>query len=231
MFSVYNDNYILPFYYVKKPDYEIYSDITPSDQGLKQREFKGQLSTYSPVVEINDVSLNVSLTLKLFWQIYGVDPWVRETNYNSQVFIKYKMNDSWSFMTFYDHESNGRGGIYERAWDRWTNTVQHSVKNFNLSLSIWPLVRNYETTHEEGEYIQNYLGYENITMSYKTELWESKISIQNLENIDRIQFIFSQSLRVYKDFGLIFQYFRGYGQSLIEYDHFTEAYGIGIRFY
>ena len=84
--------------------------MTPSQKNIKQLEFKGQLSTYSPVIDFETISLNISLTLKAFWQIYGVDPWVRETNYNPQVFMIYKLNEIWSFVTSYDHESNGRGG-------------------------------------------------------------------------------------------------------------------------
>ena len=231
MISIYNDNYVLPFYYVQQPYNEIYEGTTPSNQKIANSEFKGQLSAYTPVFDYEDFSLNISFTLKAFWQLYTEDPWIRETNYNPQVFVTYKYNDNWSFATIVDHESNGRGGIYERYWDRLILSSQYKNKYFDLKMSVWPLVRNYYTTSQTNEQIQDYLGYENITAAYKIGLFESKVSIQNIEHPDKIQFIFTQSYRFYKDFGIYLQYFRGYGESLIEYNHFTQAFGIGIRFY
>ena len=231
MISIYNDNYVLPFYYIQKPYNEIYRGNTPSDQKIESSEFKGQLSVFSQIFDYNKFSLNISFTLKAFSQLYTDDPWIRETNYNPQAFVTYKFNENWNFAVTVDHESNGRGGKYERYWDRLITSFQYKNENFDVKFSVWPLIRNYYTTSKPSEQIQDYLGYENISASYKIDLFESKISIQNIEHPDRLQIIFTQSYQFYKDFGIYFQYFRGYGESLIEYNHFTHAFGIGVRFY
>ncbi|BBH53622.1 phospholipase A [Fluviispira sanaruensis] len=231
MFELYQDNYILPYYYTASPYYSLYNEMSVENEPVESKEFKAQLSVYAPIYEWEHISLNAAFTLKSFWQLYEIRPWFRSSDYNPEAFLLYKINEHNKASLGYSHESNGLGTDYEMSWNRVYGKFNYEQKDFSFEFMAWFLPVDNETTFtHHSEKIEDYLGYEKVTGSYKIGNFETKISIQNIENIDRIQITASQSYNFYRDYALYFQYFYGYGQSLIEFNHFTQAFGIGIQF-
>jgi phospholipase A1 len=59
----------------------------------------------------------------------------------------------------------------------------------------------------------------------------ASIQLQNLESgLHRGSITGTLSYPLTKHFSIYAQYFNGYGQSLIEYNHATQGIGIGIAF-
>jgi len=78
--------------------------------------------------------------------------------------------------------------------------------------------------------IEDYLGHGEIIASYSYDKFVFSLTGGNFERPDRIRFIGSVSYPITNKFRFYVQGFTGYGQSLIEYDHRTNAFGIGIAF-
>lgn len=228
---MYHDNYVLPYYYTSSPDQAAYAGTTPDNQGVMNSEFKGQLSFYVPIVQWNQFSLNVSYTQKSFWQMYAKSQWFRETNYNPQAYLTYNIDKNFSLNIGMDHESNGRGGDMERSWNRAFATLNYQISNFTLESEIWYVPTKNEALDpkEPGAQMEDYLGHEKITAGYAFGDFTTELSVQNIENPNHTTFTASEAYKVTDDLAIYGQYFYGYGQSLMEYNHLTQGVGIGFK--
>lgn len=227
----YHDNYVLPYYYTSSPDQAVYAGTTPEGQQVMGSEFKGQLSLYVPIAQWDRFSLNAAYTQKSFWQMYAKSQWFRETNYNPQIFLTYNFNKNLSLDVGLDHESNGRGADMERSWNRAFTTVNYKVSNFTLESEIWYVVTKNEALdpREPGVQMEEYLGNEKITAGYEMGNFLTKLSIENIEHPNHTSFTVSEAYKISDDLAVYGQYFYGYGQSLIEYNHLTQGVGIGFK--
>ena len=77
--------------------------------------------------------------------------------------------------------------------------------------------------------IAHYLGYENILLSYKIKKFILSAQAQNIESGYKRGFVqLRVSYPLFKKFSASVQFFNGYGQSLIEYNHNSTSFGIGL---
>lgn len=228
MFEMYQDNYILPYYYTVNPYYSVYNSLQDNTT-IKNDEFKMNLSFLSSIYKWDKLSIIGTYSVKLFWQLYTQRPWFRSTDYNPQLFLSYELLNGFKFDVGIDHESNGRGDDLERSWNRIYPKFNYKDSNFLFEFMPWIPLKN-EAVEYQNDKIEDYLGYERITLGYKISYFETKISIQNVENISKIQINFSEAIKFSNKYAIYFQYFYGYGQSLLEYNHFTQGVGIGIKF-
>ena len=229
MFDFYQENYILPYYYTTYPYNNIYDQF--QNNSVTNQELKFQLSILVPIYEWDKLSINVAYTSKMYWQFYSTLPWIRSTDYNPEAFLLYKIDNNFNSSIGILHESNGFGNQFERSWNRIYGKTNYHYSDFSFEIMAWFIpIKNNEAVEYPNDKIENYLGYEKISASYKIGDFNSKISFQNIEHFDKIQFVASESYSFTTNYALYFQYFYGYGQSLIEYNHFTQAFGIGILF-
>jgi phospholipase A1 len=234
--ALYNPTYILPYYYTASPYYSIYKNQTPNDQKIQRNEFKSQLSFVVPLSHPMpnlrpDGTLNIAYTQLNFWQVYASSQYFRETNYEPELFYEDHVK-SVLFRLGVDHQSNGRGGQLERSWNRAVSTVQMSGDSWLVGVKAWALIFTGESSQLHNSDIAKFLGYENILFSYK---FQSKavlsVQLQNLESFMRRGYgEITLSYPVLRHMSLYAQYFNGYGQSLIEYNHRTQAAGVGVSF-
>lgn len=232
--ALFRPSYVLPFYYTKSPDYAVYEGYIPDNQTLKHEEFKAQLSVYLPLVKNlfynKNVSINVSYTQLIYWQLYTHSPWFRETNYEPNVALRFRMVRNMFGEISLDHQSNGRGGNMERSWNRVIGTLEFSTENFFAQINGWFLVFTGASTHLYNPHIAWYLGYDKIILSYR--LFKKLVLSVEANNIEsgykRGFFMFTGFYPFTTKFGAYLQYFNGYGQSLIEYNHRTQSFGIGF---
>lgn len=227
-------NYILPYYYTSKPYYDVYQNATPDNQQVMNSEFKGQLSISSALIPRlfgnENLALKASYTQLSFWQLYAPSQYFRETNYEPALYLSYSPRDNWLFTAGVDHQSNGRGGELERSWNRLYGSVQASDHNWLVQLTGWGLIFQGESSSLHNPDIEHFLGHERLLFAYKAlDTMEFSLEVQNVETaFDTGSITASMSFPLNDHLLLYLQYFRGYGQSLIEYDHKTEGYGIGF---
>lgn len=233
--ALYEPSYILPFYYTASPDYAVYpqSEI-PGNQTLKKGEFKAQLSVYLPLIKNlfynKNVSINVSYTQLVYWQLYTSSPWFRETNYEPAITLRGRfMRNFFGDLTI-DHQSNGRGGVYERSWNRVIGRLEYGTPNFFMRASGWVLLFKGMGATTQNPDIAHYLGYDELILSYRFfNRLVTSVQASNFESgFKRGSIILTAFYPFTTKVGAYFQFFSGYGQSLIEYNHRTQSVGIGV---
>lgn len=240
LISLYRPTYILPFSHTSKPFKEIYSGNTPQAQAIERNETKFQISFKLPVWQhfLNNPqsTLYIAYTQQSYWQTYNHSAFFRESNYEPETFITYHLNqrlfDHWklSFLNLgFSHQSNGKGGNLERSWNRVYGEAIFANSNWMLSIKPWFVVRD-NSYKRYNENLARYLGYERIAASYKHKQHvftiETRNTLESRFKRGAVQaswsFPLTPHLRAYTEL------FSGYGQSLIEYDHYTHSIGIGI---
>jgi phospholipase A1 len=233
--SLYEISYLLPYYYTDSPYNEVYQGTTPDNQNIMQTEFKGKFSVEVPLVEElfnnKNLSLHASYTQLVFWQFYARSQYFRETNYEPALFVNYHLYRNWLLSSGFDHQSNGRGGAFERSWNRAFGSAEFSGDKWFAKLDVWGLIFQSESSNLHNPDIEKYLGHERVTLAYKIGDLVLGVEAQNLESgLARGYFMGSLSYPLNHQINLYAQYFNGYGQSLIEYDHRTQGGGLGISF-
>lgn len=230
---LYQPNYILPFYYTQTPDQSI-RPSTPDNERVQSAEFKGQLSFKVPVTKnlfnLANTSFNIAYTQLMYWQVYAKSQYFRETDYAPEMFVSYQPQKNWMLNFGAVHQSNGRGGSYERSWNRVYGELLFSGQNWLVSVKPWVLIFKNESSDLHNSNITRYMGNGEVRFVY--QIGDSEISFMSRNNL---QSGFSRgaeeldwSYHLWQHFYLYTQLFSGYGQSLIEYNHYTNAAGIGI---
>lgn len=234
--SLYEPTYIMPFAYTSSFNKTAESD-TPDNAGLNNIETKFQFSVKAAVWRNffgYKNSLNLAYTQLSFWQVYNdKTQFFRESNFKPEIFfannIDKKLYDNWriSFVNFGAmHQSNGRGGTYERSWNRLYIESIFSNPNWLISIRPWYVI--HDDSLQNNPDIANYLGHERILLSYKFSKQTLSFSTYNLENIKRASTQLTWSFPLVRQFRGYVQGFSGYGQSLIEYNHHENTIGLGI---
>jgi phospholipase A1 len=225
--------YILPYYYTASPDYNVYEGDTPDNQPLNQTEFKFQLSLLVPVwqsVMDTPLDINLSYTQMSYWQVYTASAWFRETDYEPELIFNYTLDQNNQMGVSLNHESNGRGGSEERAWNRIIGIYTYGTNDLMLRARGWVLVFKADSSDIYNPDITDYLGHGDLTASYEVNKLVFSLTGGNFERIHHSYFQGSVSYPITQKIRFYVQGFSGYGQSLIEYDHRTNAVGVGIAF-
>jgi len=208
---------------------------------VKDTESQFQLSIKFPLaVNLFDtVDIYGAYTNRSFWQVYSSDisaPF-RETNHEPEGWVQF--NPKWELFGFTNtanmfgivHQSNGRGGVLSRSWNRIYANFIIERSNFALSFKPWFRLSEDEEDDDNPD-ITDYLGHYEIRAAYK---WKehvfSAMSRNNLESgfaNGAVELGWSFPLWNYPYLKGYVQYFTGYGESLIDYDQYVNRIGIGI---
>jgi phospholipase A1/A2 len=231
--AFYKPTYVLPFYFTSSPYQQVYIGNTPNNQKIQSQEFKAQFSFKIPVWQNilgKDSKLSAAYTQQMYWQAYAKSKYFRETNYQPEIFLAKKITPNVWLNLGIEHQSNGRGGSMERSWNRAYINTTFSKNNFAVRFRPWLLIFKGSSSDLHNHDIGRYMGHGEITLLYK--LYKLDLSLKTRNNFEsgfrrganEIAFSFpvSTKIKVYA------QFFSGYGQSLIEYNHFTNAFGVGI---
>lgn len=232
--ALFKPTYILPYYYTASPDYAVYANNTPNNQTVMHNEFKAQFSFLVPLVYDmfgwRNSAIEMAYTQLNYWQVYANSQYFRETDYNPELFVQ-KFYQNYLFRAGVEHQSNGRGGFYERSWNRAYLTGQMSGTNWLVSVKVWTLIFPGESSDLHNPDILHYLGRDQIVLSRKWGNTTVSVEAQNIESGFTRGFIEpTVSYQFSKHVSLYGQVFSGYGQSLIEYNHRTNSAGVGIAF-
>lgn len=233
--AFYKPNYFLPIYYTGSPDNAPYLNHTPNNETLKKIETKYQISLKVPLWKYilgYPTSFYFGYTLLTYWQPYNHKGFIRETDYEPDLFLSNKLNcpliGNWHINFFnlgYVHQSNGDGNTMERRWDRIYVEAITTIDNWMISLRPWFII------HKTGsnDNIENFLGYARLVFAYKFQEQVFAFEITNLGTSPKRttgNLTWSFPLTPYvKGYAEVFS---GYGQSLIEYNHRTNSVGVGF---
>ncbi|WP_417564965.1 phospholipase A [Marinobacter sp.] len=234
--------YILPVTWVKNPNSTPSSPRLGSigyDYKLEREEAKYQISFKVPLLTgfLDDrTTMWFGYTQQSFWQVYNQDDSApfRETNYEPELFMRYQSD--WDIgpgrlntVTLgVNHQSNGQAEPRSRSWNRIIATAAYSYDRWLFMVQPW--YRIPDGSNDDNEDIERYLGHANYQAVYKlTE--DRTLSLRlmnNLRSDNKTSVEFGYSFPMGDTVKGFFQYYNGYGESLIDYNHRTQRFGIGV---
>jgi len=236
----YKQNYMLLYSYNFTQDKQTYEAANPGTE-IKEAEAKYQISLKTniwPDIFGTKLDLWAAYTQLSLWQLYNTkfsSPF-RETNYEPELILNYRTDaDLFGLLknrfiqVGLNHQSNGRGEPLSRSWNRIIASLGFERDDFNLVLKTWARIPESESQDDNRD-IVSYLGYGEI---WAATIWRDyhlalmfRNNLRFDENRSALQFEVSFPLTQHLNGYL--QYFTGYGESLIDYNHYTNRFGIGV---
>lgn len=192
------------------------------------------------------IDIFAAYTIRSFWQVYNneLSSPFRETNHEPEAWVQFRPN--WTFAGIKNevnavgivHQSNGRGGTLSRGWNRiFVNFVfQKSelfTKSDTLAFSIKPWIRLPESDEDDDNPdITDFLGHFETHAVYKWNRHVFSLMLRNnIEsgfNRGAVEFDWSFPIWKYPYIKGYFQWFNGYGESLIDYNVHNNSIGLGV---
>ncbi len=239
-------NYILPATLTDNINQDAYSEVSGWSDNFKDVEAKFQLSIKVPLAT-GDIFTRgdqffFGFTLESWWQLYAeaISRPFRETNYQPEFFYITPLNwhpfDTNTGVIFgFEHQSNGRSQLLSRSWNRAYVNFLFEKNNFALSFKPWFRIPEDEkessisATGDDNPNIHHYMGHFELGLAYDLND-KYELSMKLRQNFTKhhgaveLGFTFPLwgKLRGYA------QYFNGYGESLIDYNHKQQRIGFGI---
>jgi phospholipase A1 len=235
----YRSNYILPYTYNTSPNYDAVQAADPG-QDLKYEEATFQLSfkvkLWTDILG-QKADLWVAYTQRSFWQLYDFEdssPF-RETNYEPEFLLNFRtdyplLGLRGRFINVgFNHQSNGQSEPLSRSWNRIVANAGFERGNFSLLLKGWYRIPE-AVSDDDNPNIEDYLGYGEIWGYY---FWKgNRFGIMLRNNLDfqanRGAVQLEWSFPLLKWVSGYLQYFNGYGESLLDYNHAVNRIGIGF---
>ena len=234
-------NYFLLITYDSHPNRETYEFANEDEP--KKYEVKYQLSfkvlLWEKMLRGNG-DLFYAYTQRSFWQLYhkALSSPFRETNHEPEVFVKFDTDfnvlglKNRLFLVGLNHQSNGRGGVLSRSWNRIYAEFIAEWGNFVIALKPWYRIPEDEED-DDNPNIEKYLGYGELFGAYRLNGHVFSFMLRNNlrrdENKGAVQLGWSypitHNVRVYV------QYFNGYGESLVDYNDTANRIGIGVMLF
>lgn len=233
-------NYFLPIAYTSNPNDRAFLGDQADSETLDPVEFKFQLSVKFPVaydVVGRNSSLWFAYTQQAYWQAYNgtISAPFRDTNHEPEAFIVTKPKKGFlgikpNYVSYgFNHQSNGQSGDLSRSWNRFY--VDFMFEHGDTAFSFKPWYRIPESAKvDDNPNIEDYYGYGEFNLIHVIDDYTVDIMLRNnlksSGNRGAVQVGFTFPLWG-KTRGYV-QYFNGYGQSLLDYNHQTQSLGIGI---
>ena len=210
-------------------------------QDLSSLESKFQISFKTKAIEDlfgNNGDVWVGYTQSSRWQVYNEDtsrPF-RETNYEPEGSLIFRTNYNLLGLNgrllgiTLNHQSNGRSDPFSRSWNRVIFNIGLERDNFALMLRPW--IRVEEAAEDDNNpNITNYIGRGDMTAFYKWKDHSFSLMLRHSlkggkDNHGAAQFDWAFPLSGNLSGHL--QFFEGYGESLIDYNHKATYVGLGL---
>ena len=241
----YRPIYILPVFASSNPNDRPHSpnpdnDVSQSEQ-WDNVEGKFQISLKTKVwqgVFGDEGDLWVGYTQSSRWQIYNeqLSRPIRETNYEPEAMLVFNTNyhlfgwDGRLLGLSFDHQSNGRDTPLSRGWNRVIANIGFERPNWVVMFRPWWRVPENRSDDDNPD-ISNYMGRGDVQIVHEWNGEEFSLMLRhslhggaNSRGAARFTWSFplAGNLRGY------LQAFKGYGESLIDYNHNATYLGVGI---
>jgi len=232
-----------------KPSYSIVaydSSLGDRNASLQPFEVQFQVSFKVPFAHIpyKNGEAAFGYTQVAYWQMFNTNyssPF-RETNYAPELMASFhdkpdvagleKISTVFGFI----HESNGRGMPDSRSWNRIYADAGLEWKQFSLGVKPWYRLKEKSkespdaTRGDDNPDILRYLGYGELYAKYHADPWALKLTARNNlrshPNYGSLQADLTWTMK--NDVKLYAMCFRGYGESLIDYNISTTRCGFGV---
>lgn len=238
--------YIMPLTWLHNPNQ---SPQTPSrertriDEELANEEIKFQLSFKLPILTGlfgEKTQMWFGYTQVSLWQAYNDSesrPF-RETNFEPEVFIRHDLALDLGPGTLdyvsvgFNHQSNGRPEPLSRSWNRLIGEVVYSSNRWAFSLRPWVRVPE-STADDDNPDIEEFLGYGELNALYQTGR-DHTLGLRVYNNVgsgaekNRTSGEFSWSFPLGGTLRGYIQYYNGYGETLIDYNHRVNRVSFGF---
>lgn len=239
-------NYLLPLAYNESPDRNV--DYTFEE--IKKPEVKFQVSIRFDLKKWEGGRASAAYTNLSFWQAYNWDESApfRTTNHEPELFVEFDdTGNTRQYRLGFNHQSNGESGSRSRSWNRlvaeilfYSSTAEEwprSTENgWRISVKPW---WNFASDEKNNGNINDYLGYFELSGDYVWALrgWKPHVSVMLRNNLHMsdgnrgaLQVDFSALLYRKWKIRWMVQYFNGYGESLVDYDHNVNRLSVGFEF-
>ncbi len=234
-------NYALVFSYNTSPNLAPLQQADPAKTLVKpeiafQLSFKAKL--WQDILG-QPVDLWVGYTQRSFWQLYNFDdssPF-RETDYEPEVLFNVRTRVDFlglraRFVQFgFNHQSNGQSEPLSRSWNRIVANVGLERGRLSLLLKGWVRLGE-RAVDDDNPGIVHYLGCGEFWAYYFLKRHRITVMLRdNLnfrENRGAVQLEWTFPL--FADVAGYVQYYLGYGESMLDYDHRVHRIGIGFAF-
>ena len=241
LFRPHRPNYFLPIKYSNSPNNTPFQDrFTQPDLGLDPVEAELQLSFkvkgMEGVLGHDNLDLWFGYTITSFWQAYNntISSPFRETSYEPEVILTYRTDyDIAGFRGRFlnlgmVHQSNGRSEGQSRSWNR--VYAQFGFERDNLAVLIRPWYRIPEPNVDDNPDIEDYLGHGDLQVVYRKGRNAYSLLLRNnfKTSDNRGAVKLNWSFPLHGRLKGYVQYFNGYGESLIDYNHSQQSFGVGV---
>jgi len=237
--KLHRSTYVLPFTYNESPNVDAVREADP-DEELKKAEVNFQLSLKIKLwQDIFDQKMDLwfGYTQRSFWQLYNFEdssPF-RETNYEPELLLNFRtdyriLGLKGRFINLgFNHQSNGQSKPLSRSWNRAVVNFGFEKDQFSFLLKGWYRIPE-SAGNDDNPNIEKYLGYGEIWAYYF--LGNHRLGIMLRNNLsfhaNRGALQAEWSFPLLKWVSGYVQYFVGYGESLLDYNHRVNRIGIGF---
>jgi phospholipase A1 len=233
-------NYLIPMSYSKgyNPPYQ------EMFKGKKLQNIEAKFQVSMKYIAIgdfltDDLNIMFAFTSTSWWQSYNsaISSPFRETNYEPEMIFSYikpynlgGFNIRETSLSF-NHQSNGKSGTLSRSWNRIIGGIVAEKENWIVALEGWYRIPE-KRDDDDNSNIEEYLGYGQLGVIWKvSEGHNLDMTLRNNLKMEKNRgsielgwsFPLSRKLRGYV------QYFNGYGEGLIYYNHPTNRIGLGVK--
>ncbi|MFK8083919.1 MAG: phospholipase A [Granulosicoccus sp.] len=244
--TAHKHNFVLPVSYSTGINEQIYEqNDVPLREGLQPAEVKFQISLKTQLNEkdllfAND-AFSLAITLEAWWQLYSSDlssPF-RETNYQPEGFYLVPLlwgpfGGNTAFALGLEHQSNGQVQGLSRSWNRLYTMFIYEKGNFVGSIRPWyrlPEKEKDQPGDAEGDDnpdIIDFMGYGELNFSWRDSSYEYAAMFRGNPESGKGAIKLGVTFPLFAKFRGFVQYFSGYGDSLIDYDHYQQRIGLGV---
>lgn len=225
-FTIYKDNYIVTGTSFAGGKVDKYNSDAKFQISLRHRLYR-KLLPYQ-------IYLFLTYTQKSFWDIYRKSAPFAENNYNPSLgfgrnFIRNNRVEGVGLIQF-EHESNGRDSIQSRSWNRLTFTgIYIPDQNFTFQAKVWIAMM----VAAENKHLTRYAGIGHLAGTYTNNdgRFTTSILMQKRGGWNwNANWCIDVAYRLFKfdNQYLYLQFYNGYGESMIDYNHFSRYLRIGF---
>lgn len=237
-FTPYKPIYVLPLSYNARLNRDPSGSRDVAD--IDHLEVKFQFSFKAPLwrnLLLDGGDLWFGYTQLSFWQAYNSNfssPF-RETNYEPELI--YSLRTHFNLLGLHgrlltlslNHQSNGRSNPLSRSWNRLIGGVLFDNAKFGFQLRGWWRIPE-STGNDDNPNIENFVGRSEFLGVYRYNsqtfglLLRSSLKPEALRGAVQLNWVFPLGgpLKGY------LQWFYGYGESLIDYDHVNNRFSLGL---